>query len=200
MKKQVFKKIFSSMVVLAMAVGANTASANSISIVESASNVTPLANLVAGDTFSLDVNVVLDAGIVMGGSATMVDWSASTANFSYNGYTSTVGSEPGLSSSTATSALITRLNLFGDMTITGPLNWATLNFTYNGGTASPFFSFIMDPTVVVNGLQWAEPGNAAINFATVNNLTTVPLPPAFLLLGSALVGLGFTGRRKAIVA
>ncbi len=190
------------MVVLAMAVGANTANANSISIVESASNINPLANLVAGDTFSLDINVVLDAGIVMGGSATSVDWSASTANYSYQGYTSTAGSNPGLSSSTATSAILTQLNLFGDQTLTGAFKWATLNFTYNGGTGSPLYSFIMDPTLVVNGLQWSEPGNNPIDFGlNVNNLVApVPLPPAFLLLGSALVGLGFTGRRKAIAA
>jgi hypothetical protein len=75
---------------------------------------------------------------------------------------------------------------------------ATANTSGNGG----YFNWVASSAIEgVEKIVFSSPGNAANDFALASvNLTTVPLPAAAWLFGSALIGLVAVSRRKTVLA
>ncbi len=215
MNIKMLKRISSSLVALTLVLGASAANANSISIV----------NHVAGDTTPADINVFTDLGANgLGLNTFSMDLIATTAESVANAITQISWSSGVLNLDSYTIAGGMLDLTFGGANITpsssvtlksgqflgGVFNntvLATLNFSYVGPGST---NIMLNPIAAsADGLieGWNSFGTAIpVSFTNLGDSITnatvsaVPLPPAFLLLGSALVGLGFTGRRKAIAA
>lgn len=200
MKKQVFKKISSTLAFLALVAGASSVNANTITLDVNPGSIA-LANLVSGNTFSLDINVALDAGQQWTGSATKISWlgaDVTATSFSNTRGFDVVGT---VFTGTGTEIVHSTANIFTGDEFALNFLLTTVNFTYNSG-ALDLAMFILDPTVTdVEGSTWVHSlGGIDTPVLFDPQVSAVPLPPAFLLLGSALVGLGFTGRRKSVAA
>lgn len=148
----------------------------------------------------MNLDVVLDTGITAGGAITDITWDAGILQLdSY----STLAPLFDLGPIAATSGGFAQLRL-SDLLTSGVMNGAftlaTLNFSYIGpGTASILLDPLVPSANVGEGWGTLVPaGNQDIIFGTINNATVsaVPLPPALYLFTSALVGMGFIGRRK----
>ncbi len=203
MKKELSKKFLSTLATGALLLGATVASANTISIVNSNADATPTDILVGtdtgiGNTFSMDINVLLDAGITAGQTVTDITWDPTILSLNSVNIT-------GFGSNASGPALPTnggsyQINFIDfSSAYSGAFTLATLGFNYIGpGNAAISLNPIF-PSLANLNQGWQILGQTTgIAFDTINNATVsaVPVPPAMLLFASAIAGLGVSRRRK----
>ena len=203
MKIKLSKKLLSTLTAATLLLGATVASANTISIVNqdpldlTGSDITIGTDDVGG-SFSMDINVLLDAGITAGQSVTNITWDAGVLQLSAANITGfgADASAPALPTADG-SYQINFIDFSGSYT--GGFTLATLVFDYIGAGNALIALDPVFPSAANFNTGWQVSGNTTgISFDTINNATVsaVPLPPALLLFASAIAGLSVASRRK----
>lgn len=210
MKTLLSNKLFSTLAAATLLLSAGVVNAHTISIVNAnGADATPTDIAIGTDDvsnlFSMDINVVLDAGITAGLSRSIITWDPTVLML--NGFTSPLSQSPSTPDTLPNNTGSFSLQILDlDFTqtpfpapngnMTGAFTWATLNFSYVGpGNAT----ITVDPVLAAgSGDGWLVTGSSTdIDFANATaTVSAVPVPPAMILFTSALAALGFSSRRK----